>query len=98
MLMPGKDRAGVLTTVLMGIAGSLIGAALLSYVWDGYRVTPLSPIGFGVAVAGAFLLLLFHRLISGYAFAAEPLNKIPQIVGRREPFLEGGSTSGDPLC
>ena len=51
MLMPGKDRAGVLTTVLVGVAGALIGAALLSYFWDGYRLTPLSPIGFGVAIA-----------------------------------------------
>ena len=58
MLMPGKDRAGVLTTVLVGVAGALIGAALLGYFWDGYRLTPLSPIGFSVAVAGASGLLL----------------------------------------
>src|SRR5262245_25266887 len=56
-LMPGKDRAGVFTTVLVGIGGAVIGSALLAYFWEGYRVTPLSPVGFGVAVAGAFLLL-----------------------------------------
>jgi uncharacterized membrane protein YeaQ/YmgE (transglycosylase-associated protein family) len=94
MLMPGKDRAGVLTTVLVGVAGALIGAALLGYFWDGYRLTPLSPVGFGVAVAGAFILLLFHRLIGGYAFAPEPLSNVPQIVGRREQILDDGSTSG----
>jgi uncharacterized membrane protein YeaQ/YmgE (transglycosylase-associated protein family) len=98
MVMPGKDRAGVLTTILVGFAGALIGAALLSYFWDGYRVTPLSPIGFGAAVAGAFILLLFHRLISGYAFPAEPLSNVPQIVSRREQLVDGGNTSGDPLC
>ncbi len=68
LLMPGRDRAGVFTTVLVGVGGAVIGAALLAYFWEGYRVTPLSPVGFGVAIVGAFILLLFHRLIGGYAF------------------------------
>jgi uncharacterized membrane protein YeaQ/YmgE (transglycosylase-associated protein family) len=80
-LMPGKDRAGVFTTVLVGVGGSVIGAALLAYFWEGYRVTPLSPVGFGVAVVGAFILLLFHRLIGGYAFPGVPLPKPPHAVG-----------------
>ena len=71
-LMPGKDRAGVITTVLVGVGGAVIGSALLAYFWEGYRVTPLSLVGFGVAVAGAFILMLFHRLIGGYAFPGKP--------------------------
>lgn len=96
MLMPGKDRAGVLTTILVGVAGALIGAALLSYFWEGYRVSPLSPIGFGVAVAGAFLLLLFHRLLGGYAFGEELPSKVPQVTVRHEPIHAEDSTSAAP--
>ncbi len=84
LLMPGKDRAGVLTTILVGIAGGIIGSALLAYFWEGYRVTPLSPVGFGVAFAGAFLLLLFHRLIGGYAFPRDTIPNAPHFLRRRE--------------
>lgn len=79
-LTPGRDRAGVFTTVLVGIAGAVIGSALVAYFWEGYRVTPQSPVGFGVAVAGAFLLLFFHRLIGGYAFPGDPLPDAPHSV------------------
>jgi uncharacterized membrane protein YeaQ/YmgE (transglycosylase-associated protein family) len=83
-VMPGRDRAGVFTTVLIGVGGAVIGAALLAYFYPGYRVTPLSPVGFGVAVVGAFILLLFHRLISGYAFPGPAPYKPPHAaVGER---------------
>ena len=67
-IMPGRDPGGAVTTVVMGIGGSVIGCAILMYVWDGKRVTPISPIGFLVATAGAFALLLFYRLFAGYFF------------------------------
>jgi uncharacterized membrane protein YeaQ/YmgE (transglycosylase-associated protein family) len=91
-LMPGKDRAGVFTTILVGVAGAVIGSALLAYFWEGYRVTPLSPVGLVVAVAGAFILLLFHRLLGGYAFPGKALLKTtkgPHVVHRHEKVLEG---------
>jgi uncharacterized membrane protein YeaQ/YmgE (transglycosylase-associated protein family) len=88
-LMPGKDRAGALTTVLLGVGGAVIGSALLAYFWEGYHVTPLSPVGFCAAVAGAFILLLFHRLIGGYAFSAQPAVGAPQAVRRSEQDQEG---------
>ena len=87
-LMPGKDRAGVFTTVLVGVGGAVIGAALLAYFWEGYRVTPLSPVGFGVAVVGAFILLLFHRLIGGYAFPGPAVPKLPHAGGEQAPDEE----------
>ena len=86
-LMPGKDRAGVLTTVLLGVAGAVIGSALLAYFWEGYHVTPLSPVGLGVAVAGAFILLFFHRLIGGYAFPSQPAAVSSAV--RREQGADG---------
>lgn len=77
-LMPGRERVGAFATVLMGVAGAVIGTAVLAYFWEGHRVTPLSPAGFVVAVAGAFVLLLFHRLLGGYMFREVPDNQTPQ--------------------
>jgi len=64
-IMPGRDPGGAITTVLMGIGGSVIGSGVLMYFWHGQRVTPISPMGFLVATAGAFLLLFFYRLLAG---------------------------------
>ncbi|MBS0209241.1 MAG: GlsB/YeaQ/YmgE family stress response membrane protein [Planctomycetes bacterium] len=64
-IMPGRDPGGAIATLMMGIGGSVIGSGLLSYCWNGHRVTPISPIGFVVATAGAFVLLFFYRLLSG---------------------------------
>ena len=86
-LMPGRDRAGAFATVLMGVSGAVIGSAVLAYFWPGYRVTPLSPVGFVVAVAGAFILLLFHRLIGGYIFREGPPQKLAP-ARRRDVVVE----------
>src|SRR5438874_301808 len=67
-VLPGKDQGGAIATLLIGIAGAVIGSGILAYFWEGHRVTPLSPLGFVVATAGAFVLLFFHRLLSGYLF------------------------------
>jgi uncharacterized membrane protein YeaQ/YmgE (transglycosylase-associated protein family) len=64
-LMPGKDPGGALTTLLMGIGGSVIGCGVLMFCLNGQRVTPISTIGFIVATAGAFILLGFARLLGG---------------------------------
>jgi uncharacterized membrane protein YeaQ/YmgE (transglycosylase-associated protein family) len=64
-IMPGRDPEGALTTVIMGILGTVVGAGVLAFVSDDLRVTPLSPMGFVVATAGAFMLLGMHRLMSG---------------------------------
>jgi uncharacterized membrane protein YeaQ/YmgE (transglycosylase-associated protein family) len=67
-IMPGKDPGGAVATLLMGIGGSVIGCGTLMFFWEGQRVTPISPLGFLVATGGAFLLLLFYRLLGGYFF------------------------------
>lgn len=63
-IMPGRDPGGAVGTLLMGIAGSLIGCGCLLLFDTSYRITPISPIGFVAGTAGAFLLLLFYRILS----------------------------------
>lgn len=67
-LMPGKDPGGAVATLLMGIGGTVIGCGLVSYFYNGQRVTPISPLGFVVATAGAFVILFFYRLLAGKFF------------------------------
>ena len=67
-IMPGRDPGGAVATLCMGIGGTVIGCALLMYFTDGHRVTPISPMGFVVGTAGAFVLLFFYRLLGGRFF------------------------------
>jgi uncharacterized membrane protein YeaQ/YmgE (transglycosylase-associated protein family) len=67
-IMPGRDPGGAITTVAMGIGGSVIGCGILAFFWEGQRVTPISPLGFLVATGGSFVLLCFYRLLGGYLF------------------------------
>ena len=62
-IMPGRDPGGAVATMMMGIGGSVLGSGVLMYFWEGHHVTPLSLEGFGVSIAGAFLLLAFYKLM-----------------------------------
>lgn len=64
-VMPGRDPGGALATLLMGIAGSIVGCGAMAFFYADQRVTPISPVGFALATAGAFVLLFFHRLLDG---------------------------------
>ena len=68
-IMPGKDPGGAVSTMLMGIGGSVVGCGTLMFFWDGAKVTPISTFGFIAATGGAFVLLFFYRLLSGSFFA-----------------------------
>ncbi len=65
-IMPGKDPGGAVATLMMGIGGTVIGCGIVSFFYEGRRVTPISPIGLAVATAGAFIILFFYRLLSGF--------------------------------
>ncbi len=67
-IMPGKDPGGAVATLAMGVAGTIIGCGVLSYFWRGHIISPISPVGFCVATAGAFVLLFFYKLLGGYYF------------------------------
>jgi len=62
MLMPGRDPGGIMVTILLGIAGSLLGGFLFNAlgVGDGARYAGL--IG---SVIGAVILLVVYRMFAG---------------------------------
>lgn len=64
-IMPGRDPGGAIATLAMGIGGTIIGCGILTYLSDGQRVTPISPLGFFVGTGGAFVILFFYRLLGG---------------------------------
>ncbi|MFM2094785.1 MAG: hypothetical protein RIS70_1909 [Planctomycetota bacterium] len=66
-IMPGRDPGGAVATLCMGIVGTLIGCGVWSFFYNA-RVTPISPMGFAVGTAGAFILLFFYKLLGGYWF------------------------------
>ncbi len=78
-IMPGRDPGGSIATLLMGVGGSVIGCGVLMFFYDGERVTPISPIGFLVATAGAFILLFFYRLLSGRFFVEGEQARRPSV-------------------
>jgi len=91
-IMPGRDPGGAVATLLMGIGGTIIGCGTLSFFYHGQRVTPISPLGLAVATAGAFVLLLFYKILGGYWFVegdALPPRRVrraqPRRRRRREP-------------
>lgn len=67
ILVPGKDQGGAVATVLMGIAGTLFGCALLQYFSQNQLpVQPISYEGFAVGAGGATVLLLFYKILGGH--------------------------------
>lgn len=62
LLMPGKDPGGIIVTILLGIAGSLLGGFLANLlgIGDGDRTAGL--IG---SVIGAVILLWLYRQTRG---------------------------------
>ncbi|HEY2761362.1 MAG TPA: GlsB/YeaQ/YmgE family stress response membrane protein [Pirellulales bacterium] len=67
-IMPGRDPGGTVATLMTGIAGTVIGCGIVSYFYQGQRISPISPLGFVVGTGGAFILLFFYRLLGGYLF------------------------------
>lgn len=60
LLMPGKDPGGFIVTILIGIAGALIGGFIASALGFG-TVTGFDFGSFVIAVLGAILLLWIYR-------------------------------------
>lgn len=60
-VMPGRDPGGIIVTMLLGIAGALLGGWLGQAVgWYG----PNDSAGFFMSLLGAILLLWLYRLIA----------------------------------
>ena len=61
LVMPGRDPGGLLVTILLGIAGALVGG-FLGRALGWYQ--PGEPAGFLMATLGAVLLLFMYRRVA----------------------------------
>jgi uncharacterized membrane protein YeaQ/YmgE (transglycosylase-associated protein family) len=62
LIMPGKDPGGFIVTILLGIAGALLGGFIgraLGFYGQGEGA------GMLMSIAGAFLLLAIYRMTVG---------------------------------
>ena len=62
LLMPGRDPGGFVITILLGIAGALLGG-FLGRSLGLYRDD--DPVGFIMAVIGSIILLMIYRFAVG---------------------------------
>ncbi|MES9940374.1 MAG: GlsB/YeaQ/YmgE family stress response membrane protein [Candidatus Thiodiazotropha sp. 6PLUC2] len=61
-IMPGKDGGGLIVTMLLGIAGAILGGYIGNFLGIG-NAGGLSLSNILTATAGAFLILFAYRLI-----------------------------------
>lgn len=62
LVMPGRDPGGIVITILLGVAGALLGG------WIGQALglyRPEEPAGFLMAIVGAIVLLALYRMAVG---------------------------------
>lgn len=64
LVLTGRDPMGWLATLLLGVAGSILGG-FISYVLFGGGESGFQPAGFFFSVIGAMLLLLLVRKLRG---------------------------------
>ena len=62
LVMPGRDPGGFIVTILLGIAGALVGG-FLGQAMGWYA--PGQPAGWIVSILGAIVLLALYRMIAG---------------------------------
>ena len=63
-LLPGNDPGGIIVTILIGIAGAIVGGYLATLLGLG-AVTGFNLGSLAIAIVGAILLLVVYRKISG---------------------------------
>jgi uncharacterized membrane protein YeaQ/YmgE (transglycosylase-associated protein family) len=63
LLMPGRDRLGIIVTILLGIGGSFL-AGYIGRAFGWYQGSVEGP-GMFASILGAMLLLLLYRLVIG---------------------------------
>ena len=62
LVMPGRDPGGIIVTMLLGIAGAVLGGFIgraLGFYGEG------EPAGFLMAFLGAMTLLILYRMMGG---------------------------------
>ncbi len=63
-VMPGKDPGGCIVTSILGIVGAVVGGFIATRLGMG-TVQGFDLRSFGIAVAGAILVLLVYRMVKG---------------------------------
>ena len=69
LVMPGRDPGGIIVTMLLGIAGAVIGGFVgraLGFYGEGEAA------GFFMSFLGAVILLALYRMMIGRRTAARP--------------------------
>ena len=61
-IMPGKGAGGIMVTILIGIAGAMLGGYVGTMLGIG-SVSGLNIQSFLIAIAGALVLLFLYRLV-----------------------------------
>jgi uncharacterized membrane protein YeaQ/YmgE (transglycosylase-associated protein family) len=62
LVMPGRDPGGIIVTILLGIAGALVGGYLGRALG---LYGPDEAAGFIAATLGAIILLVLYRMVAG---------------------------------
>lgn len=62
LILPGDDPGGFIVTILLGIAGALIGGFIGTSLGFG-DITGFNFASFLIAIAGAIVLLLIYRMM-----------------------------------
>jgi uncharacterized membrane protein YeaQ/YmgE (transglycosylase-associated protein family) len=71
-ILPGDDPGGIIVTILIGIAGALVGGLIASALDIG-ELDDFFDLGtWLIAIAGSLLLLLIYRAITGRRTATPP--------------------------
>ncbi|MFD3523093.1 GlsB/YeaQ/YmgE family stress response membrane protein [Streptomyces sp. NPDC058653] len=66
LLMPGKDPGGLIVTMLIGIAGGLLGGWLGKVIFGVDSIDGFFDLSTWIAaIVGSMLLLLLYRLVIG---------------------------------
>jgi uncharacterized membrane protein YeaQ/YmgE (transglycosylase-associated protein family) len=62
LIMPGRDPGGIIVTILLGIAGSVVGGFLWNMLFHNDGDNTAGLIG---SIIGALILLAIYRMIAG---------------------------------
>ena len=65
-MLPGEDPGGIIVTMLIGVAGALIGGFLAAALFDAHPLDEFFDISTWItAIIGSIVLLVVYRMIVG---------------------------------